>query len=380
MLTELAEGLVLNHGCRVTVVSGVPHGSRLRAGAEEFRGIRILRAKSTSFPKNKFIGRATNYVSYFLSACAAGLRVERPDVVVALTDPPIIGLAARLTALRFRCPLVISFRDLFPEAGRLLEDFHSPLVDQTLTQVNRILIRRADRLIALGEDMRKRLIEKGALPEKIRIIPDWADTETVIPGSKRNPFSIEHGLADSFVVMHSGNLGLSQNLETVLEAAGRLQGLPRLQFVFCGEGVKKERLRARAKEMGWDHVRFLPYQPKERLSDLFASADCFVVSLKPGLWGYITPSKLYGILAAGRPYVAAVDPECDAAAITDRFNCGVTAKPGDPADLAGKIEFLYRNRTLLPEMGSRARTAAAGFTCAGGVAAYHALCKELARS
>ena len=123
--------------------------------------------------KRRFIGRFTNYISYFLSACYAGLRLDGPDVVVALTDPPIVGLAALLASRRFRVPFVMSYRDIFPEVGVLLEDFHSPAVNWVLTRVNRYLVRKADRSIALGGLMRKRLIEgKGADPVQRTIA--WA--------------------------------------------------------------------------------------------------------------------------------------------------------------------------------------------------------------
>src|SRR5206468_3274357 len=130
---------------------------------EEYRGITILRARGTRFDKQWFPGRAMNYVSYFLSACWAGLRLDHPDVVVALTDPPIIGLAGYLAARRARVPLVMSYRDLFPEVTVLLPDFHSPTIDAALQAVNRFLVRKAARVVALGETMRRRLIEnKGA--------------------------------------------------------------------------------------------------------------------------------------------------------------------------------------------------------------------------
>ena len=159
---------------------------------EQLGEITVLRARGLSFSKRHFSGRAANYLTYFASACLAGLRLEKPDVLIALTDPPIVGLAALLAARRSGCPLVISFRDLFPEVGRLLEDFRSPLVDWTLAQVNRILIRQADCLVALGEAMRSRLVlEKGAPPGKVVVIPDWSDTKALVPGPKRNPFSLE---------------------------------------------------------------------------------------------------------------------------------------------------------------------------------------------
>ena len=137
---------------------------------------RILRARGTIFSPRKFVARATNYVSYFASACVAGFRVLRPDVVVALTDPPIIGLAALLLARRWRAKFVLLCQDVFPEVGRLLEDFHSQTVDRALTQVNRFLIRHADAVIAVGETMRERLIEgKGASPQKVTVIHNWTD-------------------------------------------------------------------------------------------------------------------------------------------------------------------------------------------------------------
>src|SRR3989442_3605559 len=163
LLTELCEGLVQEHGCRVSVVAGVPllpaigNGTASARGnlvaREQYRGIEILRARGTRFSKQRFVGRFSNYVSYFLSACYAGLRLERPDVVVALTDPPIIGLAAYLTARRFGVPFVMSYRDIFPEVARLLEDFHSEAVYRVLNAVTCFLARKADRVAALGETM-----------------------------------------------------------------------------------------------------------------------------------------------------------------------------------------------------------------------------------
>src|SRR5262249_1161136 len=152
---------------------------------------------------------------------------------------------------------------------------------------------------------------------------DWADCNEIVPGSKDNPFSRAHGLTDKFVVMHSGNMGLSQSLETVIEAAAYLQHVPDIELVFVGEGVKKPALQERAKALGLNHVRFLPYQPKELLTESFATADVFIVSLLPGLAGFIVPSKLYSILAAGRPYVAAVEAECEVVEITRKHDCGL---------------------------------------------------------
>lgn len=391
LLTELCESLVNSHGCRVSVVAGVPllpsdsrAGSRrqgLLVQREEHHGVQILRARGTRFSKRRFIGRFTNYVTYFLSACYAGLRLRRPDVVVALTDPPIVGLAAYLASLRFGIPFVMSYRDIFPEVAVLLEDFHSTAVNRALQQVNRFLVAKAHRSIALGETMRRRLIEgKGAEPKKVVVIPDWADCAEITPEAKKNAFAEAHGLADKFVVMHSGNIGLSQNLQAVVEAAAHLQQFPDIELVFVGEGVTKARLQQRAQSLGLANVRFLPYATKEQLKLSLAAADVFVVSLRPGLAGYIVPSKLYGILAAGRPYVAAVEAESEVTAITRKFGCGLLAEPGNAEDLAAKILTLYRDRGLAARMGANARLVALGFDRHVLVTEYLNLFRDLSRA
>jgi putative colanic acid biosynthesis glycosyltransferase WcaI len=379
LLTDLAEDLVRVHGCRVTVVAGVPL-DRARGGGvsgwglfsrEHHHGVEILRARGTRFDKSWFPGRAANYVSYFLSACWAGLRLDKPDVVVALTDPPIIGLAAWLAGKRFRAPLVMSYRDLFPEVTVLLKDFHSDRIDGVLQRVNQFLCRKAVRVIALGETMKRRLIEnKGSDPKRTIIIPDWADTSAITPGPKDGAFARANGFHDKFIVMHSGNIGLSQSLEVVIEAAKLLAGEPDIEIVFQGDGVKKADLQAQARSLGLTNVRFLPYAPKESLGESFAAADVFLVSLQPGLAGYIVPSKLYGILAAGRPYVAAVESSCEVASITRQWECGLLAEPGNARSMADAILTFHRDRSLCAKAGASARTAALGFDRALLVKAY----------
>ena len=220
---------------------------------DRHHGVEILRARGTRFSKRRFAGRATNYVTYFLSACYAGLRLDKPDVVVALTDPPIVGLAAWLAGLRFRAPLVMAFQDVFPEVTVLMEDFHSDTINGALQAVNTFLVRRAARSIAIGDTMRRRLIEnKGASPDRTVVISNWADTSAIQPGPRHNAFSAAHDLDDKFVVMHSGNLGLSQSLETLVDAAALLRDVPDVRLVFQGDGVKKPALEQRATGLGLD--------------------------------------------------------------------------------------------------------------------------------
>lgn len=380
LLTELAEDLAAHHGCEVTVVTGYPLQGRDAVPAREVRrGVEVVRAAGTTFSPRRFAGRATNYLTYFASACAAGLRAPAPDVVVALTDPPIVGLAALLAARRRGARFVFLCQDIFPEVAALLEDFHNRGVDKGLELVNRFLVKQADAVIALGDTMKRRLVEgKGADPDRVTVIHNWADCAALAPGPKDNPFARAHGLHDRFVVMHAGNIGLSQNLDVVLEAAERLRAHDGIRFVLVGDGSRRTALETRARASGLQNVMFVPYQPREAMATSYAAADLFLVSLKPGLAGYIVPSKVYGILAAGRPYVAAVEEACEVAEITGRHACGFLVRPGDPEALVSRILDVYRNAPLAAELGRRAREAALAYDRRRQTAAYAALLRQVA--
>jgi glycosyltransferase involved in cell wall biosynthesis len=385
LLTELAEDLVGRFGCRVTVVAG----RALNASEAQVRtwkpvtlemrnGVEIVRANGTCFSPRRVAGRASNYLTYFISALAASFRVGRPDLVVSLTDPPIVGLSALFAARRAGARFVYLCEDVFPEVAVLLEDFHNPVVNWTLDRVNRSLIARADAVVALGDRMRERLIEgKGAAPGRIHVIHNWADCAAITPGLRHNAFAREHGLLNRFVVMHSGNVGLSQNLEVIVEAAARLRSREEIVFLIVGDGSLKPSLEGAVRERGLANVRFLPYQPKERLHESFATADVFLVSLKDGLEGYIVPSKLYGILAAGRPYIAAVNASCEVATLAAEHGCGVPATPGDPVDLAEQIAALSDDPLRARQMGACARRAAMRFDRQVAVRSYYDLFARL---
>jgi glycosyltransferase involved in cell wall biosynthesis len=338
-----------------------------------------LRANGTRFRPARFAGRAANYLTYFTSAALAGFDIGRPDIVVSLTDPPIVGLAARWAARRAGARFVFLCEDIFPEVAALLEDFHNELVNRTLDRVNRYLLRDADAVVALGDRMRRRLVEeKGADPARVSIIHNWADCDAITPGPKDNAFAREHGLHDRFVLMHSGNVGMSQNLDVLVAAAARLTSNDRLLIAIVGDGSRREALAREVARRGLANVRFFPYTAKDRLHESFAAADAFLVALEAGIEGYIVPSKVYGILAAGRPYIAALDPSAEPAAIVREYGCGLLAAPGDPDALAAAIAAMYDDPPATRLMGQRARAAALQFDRRAAVAKYFDLFQRIA--
>jgi glycosyltransferase involved in cell wall biosynthesis len=379
LLTELAEVLVAHHGFDVTVVTGHPTGGARPAlpRRETRAGVAIVRVAGTTFHPRRFVGRAFNYVSYLASAFVAGLRLPGQDVLLAMTDPPIIGLVALL--LRRRAKVVFVCQDLFPEVAQLLDDFRSTTVDRVLESLTRTIVRHADRTIALGDTMAARLVEsKDADPSRLTVIHNWADTDAIVPGPRDNLFSREYSLNGRFVVLHAGNIGFGQDLDMVLDAAERLRARADVEFLFVGDGNRRTELEASARVRALANVRFVPYQPRDAVPWVYASADVALVSLKQGLAGCIVPSKLYTILAAGRPVLAAVEEASETAAIVRGHACGQVVPPGDDGALARAILQMANDREECERFGLRARQASTQFSRRRQVSEYAAMLRDVA--
>jgi len=385
LLTELAVGLSERHS--VTVVTGFPSyssgGNRPRnwrlLGTEKMDGVRVIRTFTTGFSRRSLPGRVLNYLTFFASSLLVALLASRDtEIVVTMTDPPIIALVgyvvSRLRGTRF----VFINQDVFPEVAQALGKLNTGPTAWLLDILNRFLLKRSDGIVAIGETMRKRLIDKGASRDSVSVIENWVDTELITPQEKANPFSQKHGLCGRFVVMHSGNIGLSQDLDTLIDAANLMRSNDQVEFVIVGDGVSKHRLRERVKHLSLGNVRFLPYQERETLKHSLSSADLSVVSLKKGLAGYIVPSKIHGILASGRPVLAAVEDECEVAEIVRRENCGTVVEPGNARQMAQVIEALSGRQDLLEEQGRNGRLAAERrYSRRSAVARYANLFEEI---
>ncbi len=272
-----------------------------------------------------------------------------------MTDPPVIANVALLVARRFRVPLVVVSQDVFPETAVELGRIRNRAVVFLLRALVRLYLRRADRIVAIGETMRARLEQKGAAAERISVIANWADTGALRPAPRDNAWSRKHGFDGRFVVMHSGNVGHAQDLDALVRAATLLRELDDLTVAIIGGGARHAELVALAKALGAERVTFLPYQPRELLAQSLSAADVHVVGLARGLAGYVVPSRLYGILAVGRPVIVAADGETETARLVERVGCGVTVPPGRPDLLAAAIRRAHDGELDLAELGERGR-------------------------
>ena len=373
LLSELCAALASDYD--VTAVVGAAHGEPERSVRD---GVTVLRVQSTTYDRTQLSRRAANYLTYVAGAVRKGLASPRPDVVLCMTDPPFIGAAAQLVARRFRVPLVVVSQDVFPEIAVRLGRLRSPAMIALLRTLIALSLRHADRVVVIGETMRRRIEEKGVDPARIRVIPNWGDAERITPQPRDNPWAREHGLTDRFVVMHSGNVGHAQDLDTLIRAAALLRDVDDLRIVIVGTGARYVELSSLADVLEVDSVSFLPYQPREVLPESLGSADVHFVGLARGLAGFIVPSRIWGVLAAGRPVLAAADEDSETVALVRETECGIAVPPGEPLRLAEAIRACHDGMYDLEAMGRRARAyAEAKADRSFAVARYRAVLEEV---
>jgi putative colanic acid biosynthesis glycosyltransferase WcaI len=351
LLTQLCEALAEDY--EVSVITGVTEGAG--PGREVRGGVDVLRVFSTTFERRRLSRRATNYLTYVASSLREGLTRRRPDLIVSMSDPPFVPAFAFVAARRFRVPYVSIVQDVFPEIAVELGRLQNPALVRALRLVVGLGLRHANRVVAIGETMKARLITKGVAPERIVVIRNWVDTDELVPGSKDNDWSRKHGLEDKFVVMHSGNVGYAQNLDVLVRAATFLRDLDDICFVVIGSGARKPELVELRDRLAADQVIFLPYQPREVLSQSLASADVHFIGLVEGLSGFVVPSRMNGVLSVGRPVIVAADPESEIVHVVEDARCGVAIEPGRPDLLARAIREAREGTHDLAAMGRNGR-------------------------
>jgi len=353
LLAQLCEALARDYD--VTVVTGHLHGHQL-PDEEERNGVRIVRVRSTTYERSQLHHRAANYGSYLGESVRAALRGERPDLVLCMTDPPVVGDIGLVVARRFDVPLLVISQDVFPEIAERVKRLEHPLVLGALRKLVGLYLRRADRVVAIGETMKLRLVHKGAREGRIEVIPNWVDTTEIQPQPRRNAWSAARGLDDELVVMHSGNIGHAQDLDTLVRAATFLRDLDRLRIMVIGFGARHGELTRLAQRLEVTRtVQFLDYQPREQLPLSLATGDLHYVGLARGLSGYVVPSRLYGILAAGRPALVSADADSEIVRIVEEVGCGIVVPPGRPELVASVIRDVAEGRLSLVGMGDLGR-------------------------
>jgi glycosyltransferase involved in cell wall biosynthesis len=348
LLGDWLEELALAHDVRI--IAGRPSYDVTRAAGPQ--RVKVTRVPSLGLGRGTLLARVLTYLSYLLLAAARSLVGRRPDVVVALTDPPIVGAIGALAAARHRRPLVLVSHDVHPDSALAMGLVKEGAAVKLWRAINRFARSRADTIVVVGRDMLRRFEEQGVPPHKLVYVPTWATGDRLDPVA-RDALRALHGWTERFIVMHAGNMGLAQNLALIPDVAARLREHPAIRLVLLGDGPARPALAAAIRDRGLPNVDFLAAVPHAEAQALMSAADLHLVSLIPGLGGCAAPSKTYGVMAAGRPFVAAVDEGSEPQLIADEFGCGMSVPAGDAGALANAI--LRMRAGPLQAMGDRAR-------------------------
>jgi len=360
MAETVVEALSARHD--VTVLCGRPSYDPMerrpwRLWQTEVTGrVRITRVGSTDYPRLAMKRRVLNYLSYVALSIPRSLFLPC-DLVLAMTDPPFEGIVGAAVALLKNKPYVYNIRDMYPDMALGGAIVAPGLLARIWEGLHRWALRRATRVIVLGEDMRARIIAKGVDPAGIEIVRDGA---AILPPDAPPPALDAEIIRTirgeyNFVLVHAGNIGFYGAWETLITA---VRGLAEdgVGLVFVGEGAQRKRVETLAG--GIKNVRFLPFFPANRIPSVLAAPDAHVITVKRGLEGVVVPSKMYEILAAGKPIVAVAPEETDAASLGAKFGFAVSADPDIPEKVATTIRSLVVDKAKLQSMGRAARAAA----------------------
>jgi colanic acid biosynthesis glycosyl transferase WcaI len=326
--------------------------------------------------KRNLTRRAAAFAAFSGVAATMAARGGRCDGVLALSPPLTLGVTGRVVATARHAPFVFRVDDIFPDVAVELEVLTNRTVIASSRGLERWCYARADAVAVLSEDMRNNVAAKSPQPESVRVIPNFVDTNWIRPGPRSNAYRREFGLEGKTVVMYAGNVGFSQSLDLVVDAAAALAYEEDLAFVINGSGSARSELERRAR--GLSNVLFVDMQPAERLPELLAAADIHLVPLKTGLARSSVPSKMYSILGAGRPLLASVDEGSEIARVLKSSGAGVAVPPDDAEAFTKALRRLLDAPEAARAMGEAGRDWVERWASPAAVArAYEELFEEL---
>lgn len=377
VMTGIVEGLgALGH--RLHVVTSVPWYEHHRVRPDwqgtvvDHRATRwgtISRLHPFPGDKANIVSRAAGFIGFTaLGGATAALSATRPEVVLAMSPPLTLGMAGAGVAALRRIPFVFNVQDIFPDVAVEVGVLTDPRIIAVARRAEREVYRHADAVTVLSEDLRANVAAKidGDPHRRVRVIPNFVDTDRIVPTDTMNDYRAEFGLGDRTVVLYAGNVGHSQSLDLVLGAARSFAADPSVVFVINGEGSARADLERAAADL--DNIVFVDYQPAERLGSVLAAGDIHLVPLRAGLAAASVPSKTYSILASGRPFVASVDPGTEIDRVAAASGAGLAVPPDDQEAFTSAIRTLVADPERARGMGSQGRRWVEGWASPAAVA------------
>ena len=345
---------------------------------ERLGRLRVIRVGSTDYGRFQMRRRVVNYLSYVALAGPRALFIPC-DVVLAMTDPPFQGIVSAFVAMLKRKPFLYNIRDLYPDmavGGALVPPGKLARVWEAL---HRSALQRAACVVVLGDDMREGIVAKGVDPARVVVVRDGVELPAAGAQSPEIDDDVVRAIRGDarFVLVHAGNLGFYGAWETLIAGAKKLAG-DGVRLVFVGDGAQRSRVEALAQ--GAPNIAFLPFFPGSKVPSVLAAADAHLITIKRGLEGVVVPSKLYGILAAGKPIVAVAPAETDVATLGARQGFAVRCDPDVPDQLVMAVRLLLQDESQRQRLGRAALEAAPGYDRAGEAAKFERIVAGLAPS
>lgn len=319
---------------------------------------------------------ALDYLSALRRLTVRALRLPRQDVVVTMTDPPLLAQVGPILAARHGAASIHWCQDLYPALLPVLGVRVPGLLFDAVERASVHALRRHDAVVTIGRCMARRMVALGVPGERITILPNWADPRIHPVPHTGNPFRTRNGLGVGFIVAYSGNLGLAHPMDGVLDAAAELGSTdPDITILVIGEGRGRPALGEAVSARGLRNVRFLPFQPAEGLAESLSAADLHIATMDPRAEGLLVPSKIAGALAAGRPCLFLGPAGSEAAALVT--GCGRVLDPRDGSGLAAAVRAYARNPALCAEEGKRAAAMAAAWDADAAARSFAALAEAV---
>lgn len=367
ILAELSEGML--DAFDITVICVVPSYSgkieekykKNRIYEEVHNGVNIIRVRVPEFDKKNKISRIKNLLAYFMNSIIATIKLDKFDYIYSISQPPILGgtlgvIGKFLKGGKF----IYNIQDFNPEQTMAVGYSKNKLILNLAMFLDKWNCKKSDKVIVVGRDMQETLNERfknKKVPNNV-FINNWIDEKEVHPivsHEEIDNFKCKYGLNDKFIIMYSGNIGLYYDLENIIKVIGKFKDRDDLIFAFVGDGSVKEKIEKYSSQNNLNNVKFIPYQPKEKLKYSLNSADVHWVVNAKGIKGVSVPSKLYGVMAVGKPVLGVLDDGSEARLILEESNCGVCSEPGDYIGIEKNINYIIENKDVIKKFGLNGR-------------------------
>lgn len=368
ILAELCEGM--KDTFDITILCVVPSYSGVieekykiqRIYHEEINGIKIVRVRVPEFQKSNKVSRIKNLLSYFFNSLIATFKLEKQDYIFTISQPPILGGILGVLGKWIKGgKLIYNIQDFNPEQTMAVGYSKNKLLLNLVMMIDKFSCKVSDKVIVVGRDMQETLINRfnNKKVPKNTFINNWIDEKEIYPLEQNHPkiveFKEKYNLQDKFIIMYSGNIGLYYDLENIIKVIAKFKEREDVVFAFVGDGTVKKEIERYAIENKLSNVTFIPYQDKADLVYSLNSADIHWVVNAKGIKGVSVPSKLYGVMAAGKPVLGVLDNGSEARLIVDECNCGLCTEPGNYDEIYNKIEFILNNTEIVKGLGKSGR-------------------------